>query len=92
LNGTSDPAAVMPLLADHPHIIGFSLAADPQAAVPGGRCAMVETDLDPGTIDDTEREKIAEMVGWVEMSLRAKKLDFTRVILRQRHTVLGRTN
>jgi hypothetical protein len=80
----------MPLLADHPHIIGFSLAADPQSAVPGGRCAIVETDLDPGTIDDTEREKLAEMVGWVEMHLRAKSLGFTRVILYQRPAVLDR--
>lgn len=55
--------------------------------MPGERCAIVETDLDPGTIDDSEREKLAEMVGWVEMQLRAMRLGFTRILLR-RHRAL----
>jgi hypothetical protein len=74
----------MTLLDDNPHILGISIEPDPRSAVPDARCAVVETDLDPGTIDDTEREKLAAMVGLVEMHLRAEFRGFTRVILHRR--------
>jgi hypothetical protein len=74
----------MALTDENSHILGVTIEADPQPGAPTAYRAIVETDLDPGTPDDTEREKVAEMVGLIEMHLRAGNPALTRVILRKR--------
>lgn len=74
----------MALTDENPHILAVTIEPDPQPGAPSGYRAIVETDLDPGTPDDTEREKLAEMAGLVEMRLRADNPALTRIVLRQR--------
>lgn len=74
----------MALINENPHILGITIEADPQRNAPDGYRVIVETDLDPGTPDDTEREKLAEMMGRVEMQMRADNPALTRVILHRR--------
>jgi hypothetical protein len=77
----------MALIDENPHILAITIEADPQPAAPDAYRVIVETDLDPGTPDDTEREKLAEMVGRVEMRMRADNPALTGVILRKRPPV-----
>ena len=74
----------MALTDENPHILAVAIEPDPQPGAPLGYRAMVETDLDPGTPDDTEREKITEMLGLIELRLRRENPALTRVILHQR--------
>lgn len=69
---------------ENPHILALTVEADPQPEAPDAYRVIVETDLDPGTPDDTEREKLAEMTGRIEMEMRAKNPALTRVVLHHR--------
>jgi hypothetical protein len=74
----------MALIDENPHILAITIEADPRPAAPNAYRVIVETDLDPGTPDDTEREKLAEMVGRIEMHMRAENPALTGIILHKR--------
>jgi hypothetical protein len=76
----------MALTDENPHIFAVTLEPDPRPDAPLAYRVIVETDLDPGTPDDTEREKLAAMVGLVEMHMRAENPALTNVVLHQRPT------
>jgi hypothetical protein len=74
----------MALIDENPHILAITIEADPRPGAPNAYRVIVETDLDPGTPDDTEREKLAEMVGRIEMHMRAENPALTGIILHKR--------
>ncbi len=74
----------MALVDENPHIFSVTTQPDPQPDAPSAYKVIVETDLDPGTPDDTEREKLAAMVGQVELHMRAENPALTEVVIHRR--------
>jgi hypothetical protein len=73
----------MTLMEQNPHILNVAIMADPRDDNPYGFRILVDTDLDPDTKNDRERNEIVAMVELLESFLRSNPPGLTEIRLRR---------